>query len=103
MGWDSGLRDPLTRALVALAPDRRNRRQLPLSGPCRQTRPQSAALAVVRQAIARVAGGASKADVLAGTGIAGSDWNRAGAILLERGMVSRTGERQGTRYHAAGA
>ncbi len=59
-------------------------------------------LAKVRQAIASVAGGASKADVLAKTGLSAGDWNRAIALLLERGNVRREGERRGARYHIEG-
>jgi hypothetical protein len=68
--------------------------------------PQSKATAVneamleaVKVAIASLAEGASKADVLAATGLAGSDWSKVIAALLERGDVTRTGKRRGTRYH----
>jgi len=55
----------------------------------------------VRQAIAAVAGGASKADVLGATGLTDGEWSRAIGALLERGEVAKTGEKRGTRYHVA--
>jgi hypothetical protein len=55
----------------------------------------------VKAAIVQVAGGASKADVLAATGLSDGDWNRAVAALLDRGEVSRTGEKRGARYHVS--
>lgn len=59
-----------------------------------------ATLTAVRAAIAAVADGASKADVLAATSLSDGDWNRAIAALLDRGDVTRTGQKRGTRYHA---
>lgn len=59
-----------------------------------------ATLRTVKAAIASVADGASKADVLAATGLSDGDWNKAIAALLDRGDVTRTGEKRGTRYHA---
>jgi hypothetical protein len=61
-----------------------------------------ATLAAVRGAIGAIADGASKADVLATTGLSDADWNKAIAVLLDRGQVSRTGQKRGTRYHAGG-
>jgi hypothetical protein len=61
-----------------------------------------ATLTAVCVAIAAVAEGASKADVQATTGLSDADWNRAIAALLERGDVTRTGQKRGTRYHAKG-
>jgi hypothetical protein len=58
-----------------------------------------ATLTAVRVAIAAVAEGASKADVQATTGLTDADWNCALAALLERGDVTRTGQKRGTRYH----
>ena len=58
-----------------------------------------ATLTAVKAAIARVASGASKADVLAATGLSDTDWNKAVAVLLERGDVIRSGQKRGTRYH----
>ena len=57
-----------------------------------------ATLNAVKAAIARVAGGASKADVLATTGLSDTDWNKAVAVLLDRGDVIRSGQKRGTRY-----
>lgn len=56
-------------------------------------------LNAVKAAIARVAGGASKADVLTATGLSDTDWNKAVAVLLDRGDVIRSGQKRGTRYH----
>ena len=49
----------------------------------------------------RVRTGVSKADVLAATGLTDARWNAAINPLLEQGIVIRTGERRGTRYHLA--
>lgn len=57
-------------------------------------------LTAVCEAIASVAEGASKSDVLAATGLSDGEWNRAIQALLERGDVTRTGAKRGTRYHA---
>lgn len=59
-----------------------------------------ATLHAVKAAIASVADGASKADVLAATGLSDGDWNKAIAALLDRGDVTRTGQKRGTRYHS---
>jgi hypothetical protein len=59
-----------------------------------------ATLRAVKAAIASVADGASKADVLAATGLSDGDWNKAIAALLDRGDVTHTGQKRGTRYHA---
>jgi hypothetical protein len=59
-----------------------------------------ATLRAVKAAIASVADGASKNDVLAATGLSEGDWNEAIAALLDRGDVTRTGQKRGTRYHA---
>ncbi len=59
-----------------------------------------ATLSAVKGAIASVADGASKADVLAATGLTDGDWNKAIAALLDRGDVTRTVQKRGTRYHA---
>jgi len=59
-----------------------------------------ATLGAIKAAIASVADGASKADVLAATGLSDGDWNKAIAALLDRGDVTRTGQKRGTRYHA---
>jgi hypothetical protein len=64
------------------------------------TAPDEATLRAVKAAIASVADGASKADVLAATGLSDGDWNKAIATLLDRGDVRRTGQKRGTRYHA---
>jgi len=53
----------------------------------------------VREAIAGAAEGLSKADVIAATGISDGQWNTAINALLSQGIVTRTGERRGARYH----
>ena len=58
-------------------------------------------LDAVRNAIGQVAGGASRADVQASIGLTEVEWNSAIAVLLERGDVTRTGEKRGTRYHSS--
>jgi hypothetical protein len=65
-----------------------------------ETSVDEATLRAVEAAIASVADGASKADVLAATGLTDGDWNKAIAALLNRGNVTRTGQKRGTRYHA---
>lgn len=70
--------------------------------PAPDTAVDEATLRAVKAAIASVADGASKADVLAATGLSDSDWNKAIAALLDRGDVTRTGQKRGTRYHAGG-
>lgn len=59
-----------------------------------------ATLRSVKAAIASVADGASKADVLAATGLTDGDWNNAIAALLDRGEVIRDGKGRGTRYYS---
>ncbi len=59
-----------------------------------------ATLRTVRAAIASVADGASRADVLAATGLSDGEWSKVIAALLDRGDVTRTGQKRGTRYHA---
>lgn len=61
-----------------------------------------ATLRAVKAAVASVADGASKADVLAATGLSDADWTKAIAALLDRGNVTRAGQKRGTRYHAGG-
>jgi len=60
-----------------------------------------ATIAAVRDAIAAVNGGASKAEVMEATGISSSDWNAAINALLAQGAVIRTGAARGTRYQLA--
>ncbi|MEZ6195370.1 MAG: hypothetical protein R3F20_06555, partial [Planctomycetota bacterium] len=76
----------------------------PAPAAARATTPDTAldeaTLRAVKAAIASVADGASKADVLAATGLSDGDWNKAIATLLDRGDVTRTGQKRGTRYHA---
>jgi hypothetical protein len=76
-GAGSGVRPPASNALV---PD-----------------PQT--LAAVQQALRAAAEGASKADVLAATGLSDAQWNGAIAALLAEGLVTKSGAGRGTRYH----
>lgn len=64
-----------------------------------ETAVDDATLRAVKAAIASFADGASKADVLSTTGLSDGDWNKAIAALLDRGDVTRTGQKRGTRYH----
>ncbi|MGV8041502.1 MAG: BREX-1 system adenine-specific DNA-methyltransferase PglX [Thermoanaerobaculaceae bacterium] len=59
-------------------------------------------LRAVRDAIAASPGGASRAEVVASTGVLATEWNAAISALLERGEVVRTGEKRGTRYFLKG-
>lgn len=58
-------------------------------------------LDMVKNVIAAVPNGASKADVLTATGLSEARWTAAINTLLEQGTITRTGERRGTRYHFA--
>ncbi len=55
----------------------------------------------VREAIAQAAEGAGKSELLAATGISDGQWNAAINSLLSQGLVTRTGEGRGARYHIA--
>lgn len=70
-----------------------------LRGTAPDTAVDEAILSAVKTAIAGVADGALKADILAATGLADTDWNKAITVLIERGDVTRTGQKRGTRYH----
>ena len=56
----------------------------------------------VLAAIASSAEGASKADVIAATGVSDETWKSAIRSLTQTGTVTRTGRGRGTRYHANG-
>jgi hypothetical protein len=76
----------------------------PKDAPARRTEPaplDETILAKVRDAIAQVASGASKSDVLTATGLSDTEWHRAVSALVDNGEVNRTGEKRGTRYHIA--
>ena len=60
--------------------------------------PDPALLNQVQAAIAAVPDGASRADVLAATGISAAQWTAAIRTLLAAGSVSQTGERRAARY-----
>jgi hypothetical protein len=85
---------PVAPAPVASAPRPAARESAP------DVTVSDATLGAVRGAIGTIADGASKADVLAATGLSDAEWNKAIAVLLDRGQVSRTGQKRGTRYHA---
>lgn len=53
----------------------------------------------IRQAVAAVADGASKAEILASTGLSDAQWNTAIAALLADRSVTKSGSGRGTRYH----
>ena len=60
------------------------------------------ALGKITEAIGANGDGASKADVIAATGVTTSEWNKAIKFLLADGSVTQTGERRGARYHLRG-
>lgn len=82
----------------------RNAPAKPTPAAARATAPETAVdeatLRAVKVAIASASDGVSKADVLAATGLSEGDWNKAIAALLDRGDVTRTGQKRGSRYHA---
>jgi hypothetical protein len=49
-----------------------------------------------------VSDGASRADVLAATGISATQWTAAIRALLASGSVTQTGDRRSARYHRSG-
>jgi len=53
----------------------------------------------IKQAIQTASDGASKADVLAATGLSDAQWNAAIAALLADGSVTKSGAGRGTCYH----
>jgi hypothetical protein len=59
-----------------------------------------AILDTVKQAITSAADGVSKPEILTATGLTNSQWNAAISALLAQGVVTKTGERRGTRYYA---
>ncbi len=65
------------------------------------TAPDGETLELVKSAIGNASDGASKAEVLAVTGLSDSRWNTVITTLIEQGVVLRTGERRATRYHLA--
>lgn len=70
--------------------------------PATPSGPDSALLSQVQAAIAGVSEGASRADVVAATGISASQWTAAIRALLATGAVTQVGERRGARYHLSG-
>lgn len=64
--------------------------------------PDPALLNQVQTAIAAVPDGASRADVLAATGISAAQWTAAIRALLATSAVIQTGERRGARYQLSG-
>jgi hypothetical protein len=69
----------------------------------RTPNPTPETLDAVKQAIAAAAGGTSKSEVLAATGLTDAQWNIAINALLAAGTVIKTGAARGTRYHLAAA
>jgi hypothetical protein len=59
-----------------------------------------ALLDAVKQAIASATDGASKPEILAATGLTNGQWNAAINVLLAQGIVTKAGERRGTRYYS---
>jgi len=61
--------------------------------------PDPAVMDALKQAIEATSAGASKADVLAVTGLSDAQWTGAIAALLAEGSVTKSGAGRGTRYH----
>ena len=70
--------------------------------PATPSGPDPALLSQVQAAIAAVPDGASRADVLAATGISATQWTAAIRSLLATSAVIQTGERRGARYQLSG-
>ena len=64
--------------------------------------PDAILLNQVQAAIAAVSDGASRADVLAATGISATQWTAAIRALLATSAVIQTGDRRSARYHHSG-
>jgi hypothetical protein len=64
--------------------------------------PDAILLNQVQAAIGAVPDGASRADVLATTGISATQWTAAIRALLAASAVIQTGERRGARYQLSG-
>jgi hypothetical protein len=64
--------------------------------------PDATLLNQVQAAIGAVPEGASRADVLAATGISAAQWTAAIRALLATSAVIQTGERRGARYQLSG-
>jgi hypothetical protein len=65
------------------------------------THADDATITAVKEAIAAVKGGVSRAEVMEATGISSNDWNAAINALLAQGAVVKTGTARGTRYQLA--
>jgi hypothetical protein len=87
-----------TRRAVAVRAPRRTAPRQPTS----PAGPDPALLNQVQAAIAAVPDGASRADVLAATGISAAQWTAAIRSLLASSAVTQTGERRGARYQLSG-
>jgi hypothetical protein len=92
--------------LAAPAPVGRSARRAPRAPrrttprqPAMPAGPDPALLNQVQAAIATVPDGASRADVLAATGISAAQWTAAIRALLASGAIVQSGERRGARYH----
>ena len=60
--------------------------------------PDPGTLAAIKQVIEATGDAASKADVLAGTGLSDAQWTAAINVLLVDGSVTKIGAGRGTRY-----
>jgi hypothetical protein len=96
-------RDDLLAAPAPLGRSSRRATRAPRSSAPRQraasSGPDPALLSQVQAAIAAVPDGASRADVLAATGISATQWTAAIRALLASGSVTQTGDRRSARYH----
>lgn len=61
--------------------------------------PDPAMMDAITKAIEATGNGASKADILAATGLSDLQWSSAIAALLADGSVTKSGAGRGTRYH----
>jgi hypothetical protein len=99
-------RDDLLAAPAPLGRSSRRATRAPRSSAPRpraaSSGPDPALLSQVQAAIAAVPDGASRADVLAATGISAIQWTAAIRALLAAGSVTQTGDRRSARYHRSG-
>jgi hypothetical protein len=95
-GRKSSGRAPVRRAPTTPRSDNAGPGSRPATG---SVAPDPVMLDAVKQAIAAAAGGTSKSEVLAATGLSDAPWNIAINALLSEGTIIKTGAGRGTRYH----
>ena len=92
-GRTAGRRSP--RRMGSRVQDAESRVQQTVSG---TPNPDPGTLAAIKQVIEATGDAASKADVLAGTGLSDAQWTAAINVLLVDGSVTKIGAGRGTRY-----